>query len=291
MKQQAVILAAGNGKRLAAVSGGLPKGLLRIGPCTLLEHQLRALRVLGIDRVCMVVGFGAEHIEAAFGHCCEFVYNERYSQTNSLYSLWLARHWVQGPFVLMNCDVLAHPYVIARVACAQGSALAFDSRSGQDDEHMKVDVDAGRLRAIGKCLPAHQRSGENVGVLRFDAQAARSLFEAAGQIVASGDEKAWAPAAVGHIAGSTPISAVDVCDLPWCEIDFPEDLGYATSRVWPAIRADGASPRHDPAYFEREKEPGPGVLPSVVIGHGASAGYAGAMAPGAPVLSPSAPEA
>jgi choline kinase len=243
---QAVILAAGNGRRLGDAAAGLPKGLLRVGPCSLLEHQVRTLRLTGITRVCVVVGFGAEAVRGALGNQCEYVVNERYTETNSLYSLWLTRRWVTGPFVQMNCDVLAHPQILARVAGGRGSALAYDSTSGREEEHMKVRIEEGIVRSISKRLAPDEISGESVGVLAYDGPTAGRLFDAAEEILAEGGTRAWAPAAVDRIAAppqTAAIRAVDVSDLPWCEIDFPDDLAHARQQVWPAISGEAAHRR------------------------------------------------
>ena len=238
---QAIILTAGNGKRLGPTAGPLPKGLQQVGPCSLLEHHLIALHEVGVTDICMVVGFEEHLIRAAFAGRVQFVTNEVYAVTNSLYSLWLARDFLKGPFLQINCDVLAEPGVIGRLLKTEGSALAYDVTSGHDDEHMKVHVQDGFVRAIGKDLKAPLICGENVGIIKYTADDARTLFRAAGEIIAAGGERAWAPAAIQRIASSTSIRAVDVSDLSWCEVDFPQDLHAARFDVWPRIQARRAA--------------------------------------------------
>ena len=233
--KQAVILAAGRGSRLNGASNALPKCLLEVGGAMLIEHQLRTLEVAGIEQVCAVVGYRAAEVRSIVGNRCEVITNNRYWETNSLHSLWSVREWVTGPFVLLNSDVLAHPDVYHRVLAVDGSSLAYDSSSGQEPEHMKVSLDGHLVRAISKTLPPEQVHGENVGILQFDTQGADLLLGEADRLVRQGDLKAWAPAAVHHAAQTTSIRAVDVSDLPWTEIDFPEDLSGARHRVWPLI--------------------------------------------------------
>ena len=99
---QAVILAAGCGIRMGAVLNGRPKCLADIGGETLIERQLRILEDLEIDRICVVLGYRQEEFLPHIGDRYEFIVNKIYDQTNSLYSLWLARNWVLGPFILLN---------------------------------------------------------------------------------------------------------------------------------------------------------------------------------------------
>jgi choline kinase len=232
---QAVILAAGLGLRMNGSLNGHPKCLVDVGGRTLLEHQLDVLRGLGVREICVVVGHRAAEVRALVGADCHCLENPRYRETNSLYSLWLAREWVRGSFLVVNADVLASPEIYRRVAVAPGSALAYDSRSGHEDEHMKVRLDGSRLARVAKDLGREACDGENVGILHFDEDAARELFVQAGALIAGGWTNAWAPAAVDRIAERFRIQAVDVADLPWIEIDYPADLEVARREVWPAI--------------------------------------------------------
>ena len=235
-RSQALILAAGNGSRLGAAAAGLPKCLARVGPCSLVEHQIAALRAAGVDRIGLVVGYGQDKIRAACGPDFTYIVNERFKETNSVYSLFLARDWIQDDFFLLNCDVLFDPLVLNRLAHTPGCSLAMDSLSGGDPEHMKVAIRDGLVCALSKSMPAPRVRGENLGVLRFEFAAANELFRAAGQIIAGGGENSWAPAAVEQISIARDVRAVDCCDLPWCEIDFPADLDDARFRVWPRIQ-------------------------------------------------------
>ncbi len=232
---QGVILAAGTGSRLRASGNGRPKCLLRVGGHPLIEHQLNMLHRAGVERICVVVGHHADQVRFVTKRQCTCITNSCYAETNSLYSLWLARNWVRGPFVLLNSDVLAHPWIYLRTVSAGGTALAYDSSSGDEGEQMKVAFVHGRLRSIGKDLPAEEADGENVGIIRFGREAAAMLFDEASALVASGQTACWAPAAVNRIAGCVPIRGVNVAGLLWTEIDFPEDLIDARERVWPGI--------------------------------------------------------
>jgi len=232
--KQAVILAAGRGSRLGE---GIPKCLVRLGDRMLIHHQLDALRAMGIEEVCVVVGYGAQRVRAALGDRCHYIDNLRFDETNSLYSLWLTREWLRGPFLQINCDLVAHPEIYRRLLAAPGTALAYDSLSGDGEEHMKVVVRHGLLRDIQKQLDPSRSSGENLGLLKYDRAASRILFEEAGDLIAGGGERCWAPAAIARLAQRVPVHCVDVAGLPWSEIDFVEDVLYARCEVLPELRA------------------------------------------------------
>lgn len=232
----AVILAAGEGRRLHAASQGLPKCLVEVGGRTLMDHHVAALRAAGVGRIVVVGGHRADDVRAAVPDAT-FVVNEDYATTNSLYSLHLARSVLKGSFLVVNADVFADPEVYARVAGGPGSCLAYDATSGHDEEHMKVRLLDGFVRGLSKSMPSWMVSGENVGILRVDERDRVAYFDGARSVLERpGGASAWAPAAMDVLCLRRHVRALDVSDLAWVEIDFPEDLEVARNRVWPSIR-------------------------------------------------------
>lgn len=233
---QGIILAAGRSSRLAPVLKGKPKCLAQLEGLSLIEYQLAVLGSFGITDICVVLGYRADEIRQVIGDRCHCIINHRYAQTNSLYSLWLARNWVRDSFVLMNSDVLAHPQIYKHLLESPGNSLAYDSRSGNEAEHMKVAFEEDKLQQISKTLDLEQAQGESLGLLKFSARAVKSLFQEAEAALGIGGENQWAPAAIQRLARKRTIAGIDVAGLPWVEIDFPQDLQYAYNKVWPAIR-------------------------------------------------------
>lgn len=240
---RAIILAAGLGSRLGAKSRGKPKALVKVGGKTLIEHQLEALSSEGIGPVVVVVGHGAEHVRDALGEAVEYVENPRPSETNSLYSLWLAREWLEGDVLLLNSDLLFHPHILKKLLLAEGSALAFDSMSSPGAEGTKVGLNRGRLTDLGKDLPETGARGENLGLIKLNAEGSAALRGRADAIIAAGDEKSWVTEAVRSILSEVEVEGVNVAGTPWVEIDFPFDLDRARRSVWPAIERS-SQPRH-----------------------------------------------
>jgi choline kinase len=236
----ALILAAGRGSRLAEPT---PKCLVEVGGRPLLAHQLEAARSVGAERVTLVVGHRHEQVRAAADGEVSIVLNDRYADTNSLYSFWLAEQAVRGELLVLNSDVLFPHRVLSALLEGDESALAFDSGSGGDAEHMKVSVQGGRLVEMSKQLPSRRTSGENLGLLRLTEGAARAAFDAAEALLRRGRERDWVGTAINAVARKHPIACVDVAGLPWCEIDYPHDLTTARTRIWPAIEALGRPQR------------------------------------------------
>lgn len=233
---QAIILAAGQGRRLNGNAIPWPKCLYEVGGIPLVDHQLRALAGAGIQDVVIVVGCQQHRVRRA-APGARFVVNERFAETNSLCSFLLARPLVDGDVVVLNSDVYFHPELLHRLLEAGGDALLYDSSSGGDDEHMKVSVRGGVLVEMSKSLPPARTDGENVGMLRFCAATARELFDAGEVIVNNGGHLSWLAAAVNRVSATRAIRCIDVAGEPWVEIDFPQDLVRARTEVHPAVKA------------------------------------------------------
>jgi choline kinase len=230
---QALILAAGRGSRL---NNGA-KCLCEIGGRPLIEHQLEALRGVGIESVALVVGYEQELVREVVGERASFIVNEHFAETNSLYSFMLARDWVDRDVIVLNCDVLFHPHVTRVLQDGGGNALLFDSSSDLGEEEMKVALREDWLDEMSKQLPPTRCRGENVGVIRLVHGAARHALRVAENLVAGGAHRDWLASAINRTARRHPFRCVDIAGLPWTEIDFPSDLREARSRVWPAIRS------------------------------------------------------
>src|SRR3990170_5446091 len=64
---KAVILAAGEGRRLQPITSTRPKHLIKIGGKPILNHCLNALKLSGISEVVIVVNYMADTIQQYFG--------------------------------------------------------------------------------------------------------------------------------------------------------------------------------------------------------------------------------
>ena len=186
-----------------------------------------ALADADIHDVVMVVGFEQDQVREAVGTAARYAVNERFAETNSLCSFLRARPLIEDDLLVMNADVLVDPPLVTRLAEHGGDALLYDSGSGEDDEHMKVAVEAGRLVEMAKDLPADRTDGENLGLLRFSLGTAERVFRSAEDIAADQGEQAWLATAVNRTVAERPIHCLDVAGSPWIEIDFPLDLDRA----------------------------------------------------------------
>jgi len=206
----------------------------------LLERQIGLLRACGVDGITVVAGFQAARVAGVCGELAAVVENTRFAETNSLYSLWLARAALTGGSLVLNGDVLLHPQLVADLLEDRHDAallVEFRPRSPHafGDEEMKVTVRGGCLVDIGKELRWQQTDGENVGVAKFGPSAVPHLLRSLDEIVSRGGLREWAPRAFRRFARTRPLHVVGTRGLPWVEIDYPEDYVRAQRDVLPLI--------------------------------------------------------
>jgi choline kinase len=237
---RAVILAAGRGGRLRDVMGSEPKCLAQVGASTLIERQIQTLRDCGVNAITVVTGYRLEHVQRACGPRVDFVHNERFASTNSLYSLWLARAALMDGFVVLNCDVLFHAQLLEDLLSARYEDALLVAARGDDaysDEEMKVRIRAGRVAQISKTIPSGEADAENVGIAKFGPDGAAALVGDMSRLIAGGALGDWVTAAFGAFCSHRPLYTVETRGFPWIEIDVPEDYWRACAQVLPAIGA------------------------------------------------------
>lgn len=234
-----IILAAGKGTRLngAAVK---PKCLVEVGGLTLLQRQITALQQCKISEIVVVIGFEGDSIRQECGPEIDFVENSRFSDTSSLYSLWLAGAHLNEGFVVLNSDVLFHPRILDELLrSSHDDALLISYCQGitepLGDEEMKVKVQGEVVIDISKDMNPLEADGENVGIVKFSSAGAKLLVGYMNDLINGGAVKEWAPRAFLEFATHHRLHAVSTQGYPWIEIDFPEDYHKALHEIYPKI--------------------------------------------------------
>jgi choline kinase len=221
-----VILAAGMGSRLGR---SLPKPLTPLADGrSIMQQQHDNIRAaFGRDaRITTVVGYRAETIVDAFP-ASDYVYNDRYDQTNTSKSLLRALAKTGRAGVLwMNGDVVFDPRVLGRAADLiehDRSFVTVDTASVGDEE-VKYTVDAeGFVKELSKVVV--HGVGEAVGINYISSRDKKALMR---QLQRVGDQDYFERGielAITH--DGLRVEPLDISDLYAVEVDFAEDLERA----------------------------------------------------------------
>lgn len=245
--KQAIILSAGQGSRLGALTHDRPKCLIPFAGRTLLDRQLDTLAACGIGEAVVVTGFRDDQIEAALerrrqageGPSVRTIFNPFYKVADNTGSLYMAREALAGNTLVWNGDTMVSPALMAKVVANDrpGICVTIDRKAGgYDADDMKVVEEGGRLRAIGKRLTDGEGvNAESIGLLAFRAGGAERFRAAIEEAMRSPEgTQIWYLRVIHHLAQSSDVWTLDISGEEWGEVDFPEDVSRAEElvRTW-----------------------------------------------------------
>ena len=155
---QAIILAAGMGKRLKELTNDSTKCMVKVDGVTMAERTLRSLDSLGLDRIVMVVGYKGEKLvkyaeSLNLNTKLEFVNNEVYDKTNNIYSLYLAKDYLlKDDTLLLESDIVFDDSVLRKLVDNPYPSLTLVAKfeSWMDGTVVTLDEDNNICSFLGK---------------------------------------------------------------------------------------------------------------------------------------------
>ena len=240
---QAIILAAGMGKRLKELTAGNTKCMVPVNGITLAERALRILDKKNLSRIVIVVGYeGQKLIDyiGTLGIRTEIVYidNPIYNTTNNIYSLSLAKNYlVAEDTLLLESDLIFEESLIDMLLEDERETLALVDKyaSWMDGTCMVID-DEDRITdfILGKSLKFEDKESyyKTVNIYKFSSHFAKNTYvpflEAYSK--AMGDNEYY-ESVIKLIAmlETNEIRAKRLTGQTWYEIDDIQDLDIAES--------------------------------------------------------------
>jgi len=244
-----LILAAGRGTRLRPFTSSIPKCLVVVGRHPIVAYQVSSFIAHGIFEIIVVIGYRAaqvrRYLEREFPTVrFQFVENQEFASTNTLVSTHLALGAVTSDILQVNGDILYHPDILGVLMQERErrhlAACIGVQRRLCGKEEVKVAIGrAGHVTAITKLIEPDAAIGEAIGVNWFSNEFLNSFMTAATELLATGRRDYYYEAAIERVIEHEPgtVGIADLTDLAAIEIDFPEDLAYAETAVYPRIAA------------------------------------------------------
>lgn len=233
---QGIILAAGRGSRMCALTKDKPKCLLELLGKPLLYWQLESLHAAGINKILVVRGYKADLLVGNF----ETVDNVRWAETNMVSSLQCALPKVKGKSIVISyADIVYHPRHVEKLIQAQGDiCIIYDTlwqelweyRAENTTNDILADAETfkqenGNLLEIGKKPTSlHEVQGQYMGLIKLTPKGIKILldiFEELGQKKV--DKLDMTSLLLIILEKGIQITAVPV-EGAWCESDTQEDI-------------------------------------------------------------------
>lgn len=237
---RAIILSAGQGRRLLPYTENKPKCLIELEGRTVIEWQIDGLMAAGIEDITVVVGYEAGQVERVLSDrysagVIHTLFNPFYEVADNLASCWMAREAMRDDFLLLNGDTLFDLPVLKRLlgTSPRPITLAIDRKPSYDSDDMKVCLEGDQLMRVGKTLPLPTVNGESIGMMYFQPEGAVLFRKALEDNMRKPEAlQRWYLSIIDEIAQQTgQVFVQSIEGLSWGELDFPQDLEAAKHKV------------------------------------------------------------
>ena len=251
-----VILAAGLGVRLKPLTDEEPKCLTEVCGKTILEQTLEVLEKNGIEETIIVVGYLGNVIINKIGNKYKsmkitYIWNKIYDKTNSMYSAWLARKYLEKGSILIEGDTIFEESLIRELMNTpkentywaeslftekyNGSMATIDKKN----RIINVEIVRGRLKEY------KSNFFKSTGVLKITPEYGKAFSDWLDDDVKKENVSIYYDLVIAKHLNDYPIYVCDVTKKAnWAEIDNFDDLKMAENIFKPLryviILMDGA---------------------------------------------------
>lgn len=224
---KAVILTAGEGKRLEPLTNVRPKPMIPLGNRPLLDHVLQAVVDAGIDEVVFVVGYKRDRIQSYFGDGddwgidIEYVVQEKQLGTGD--AVLQVEEVIDDDFLVMNGDRIIDSAILERAIDDRretGDSVMAVTHADEPELYGVVELDSeSYVRRIVEKPETHEISSDliNAGIYAFGPE----IFPAIRETTSHG-ELELTDVLCDNLE-DIPIHAIPY-DGTWMDVSRPWDL-------------------------------------------------------------------
>lgn len=240
---QAIILAAGMGKRLGELTKGNTKCMVKVNGITLIDRTLTQLSKLSLSRVVIVIGYKGENLKNYIGNeykglKIEYIDNPIYDKTNNIYSLSLAKKELQeDDTLLIESDLIFDDTLFPMIVNNPYPNLALVAKyeSWMDGTMVRIDDDCNIVNFVPKEAFRYEDVDvyyKTVNIYKFSREFSANEyvpFLDAYSRVMGNNEYYEQVLRVLTLLHSSMLKALPIGDRKWYEIDDVQDLDIAST--------------------------------------------------------------
>lgn len=238
---QAIILAAGMGKRLGELTKGNTKCMVSVNGVPLINRMLKQLAALPLSRIVVVVGYEGEklrnHIDSLdVSVPVEYVENPIYNKTNNIYSLALAQDYLQKEdTILLESDLIFEDGILSKLISAPGKNLALVAKyqPWMDGTMVRIDNKNNIINFVPKSAFRYSDIGsyyKTVNIYKFSKEFSARYYVPFlnAYSKAQGDNEYYEQVLrILTFLERVDFKALPLDDEKWYEIDDVQDLDIA----------------------------------------------------------------
>lgn len=241
---QAIILAAGMGRRLGELTKGHTKCMVEVNGETLIDRAIKQLAKLNLTRLVLVVGYQGEKLKNHIGHRyddilkIEYVENHIYDKTNNIYSLALAKEQLcEDDTILLESDLIFDRSMLDLIVSHPDPNLALVAKyeTWMDGTMVTINADRDIVNFIPKAAFRYEDVDvyyKTVNIYKFSKEFSRNEyvpFLDAYSKVMGNNEYYEQVLRVITLVHDSAIKALPITTEKWYEIDDIQDLDIASA--------------------------------------------------------------
>lgn len=228
MKANALITAAGMGKRFGAVTQKIHKGLLQINDKPLLLDIIEKLKKYHFENIFVVTGYQADQIESILPKDIKTIFNPFYSVSGILGSFWMAKSVLKNDaFLFTTCDHFFDISVLSSCLASQPElCICVEQKKTYTVEDAKVLMKNNEVVRLGKDIPLDKANGEFGGMAFFNQKTSHQFFKELALYLKNGKVQGYVMDILNNLKEkySIPISVALCPEHSRIEIDYVKDL-------------------------------------------------------------------
>ena len=239
---QAIILAAGMGRRLGEYTKDNTKCMLSINGEKLIDRTLAILSNLNVTKVIIVIGYKGENLKKYIGNRyhglldIKYVNNPIYDKTNNIYSLSLAKEeMIKDDTLLFESDIIYDESIVKKLLDNTWPNLALVAKweYWMDGTVVKIDNENNILSFVSKDMFNFHDTDDyykTINIYKFSKEFARSKYIPFlnAYCQAWGNNEYYEQVLkVLTFLNRTDLKALPISDEKWYEIDDIQDLDIA----------------------------------------------------------------
>ena len=233
----AVIMAAGLGTRFGTLTERKPKGFIPYKGKAMVIRAIETMMGCGIERIIIGTGYHKEYyeeLETRFPSIIQCVFNPRFAETNSMYTLWICREAIgTSDFLLFESDLVFEKNAVSSlIDCPYDSAMLITPITKFQDQYYVQMNEQFELINCSINRDEIQPSGELVGIHKISNSFYKVLCSEYERIMNEKPKLGYEFQLLDVSQRIMPMHVLKINNLQWYEIDDEQDLKYAEENIF-----------------------------------------------------------
>ena len=241
----AIIIAAGSGRRISNDAKNIPKSMVKVNGKSIIEYQLSVLNKAGINEIYVITG---PHSEKFNIKNIKYVKDQQFEKHDILGSLMEAKKFFEKDTLILYSDIIFELKIIEKIMNSKEDIsiavdMNWEKKYEGRTEHPKSEAENVEIKNDGDIIQIRKNIeninnnvGEFLGIIKFTSTGAKSFTKQYNKIIKEDKKKfheapsilkAYVTDMIQELIDSNIKIKPILVSGKWCEIDTMQDLKNA----------------------------------------------------------------